>query len=139
MISSSAGNPFISKANDLSFNRERQHIPLIIMWPEDYNRGVSELDVSSIFDLAPTVGQEALGIVNPSAEYSLGCDLRQMYKREFIPVSRNKQLLLIGAYFVTIYTRAGNAYSENYGKQVQVKPNLANLISAMRDLNRFRD
>ncbi len=139
MISSSAGNPAISKGHDLTFNRERQHVPLIIMWPENYNRGVSEQEVSSIFDLSPTVGQEALGIVNPCAEYSLGCSLKQLTKRDFIPVSRNKQLLLIGANFVTIYTKAGNAYSENYGKQVQVKPNLANLISAMRDLNRFRD
>lgn len=138
MISSALGNPAIN-SSDTVYNRERQHVPMIIIWPDGNLRGVSSSAICSIFDIVPTLGHEVLGINTPDAAYSMGENLMNLQNRNFVPVINDDNLLLISAESVTGYNRDGKAFISSYGKQVPVKPNLKNLVRAMRELNRFKE
>ena len=138
IISSALGNPAISSA-DTAFNRERQHVPLIVIWPDGNLRGVNSPEICSIFDIVPTLGHEVLGIATPDAAYSMGENLMNLRNRDFVPVISDDNLLLISAESVTGYNRDGRAFISSSGKQIPVKPNLRNLVRAMRELNRFKE
>lgn len=124
--------------NTSIFNREKQRVPLIIKWPHNLNVDHNNSDLASAFDISPTIGANVAGILNETAQYSIGEDLLQPQNREFIPIE-NRDLILIGSQYTTIYTINGKAVVENQNQVKNARPNLENLIRAMRDLNRFKE
>lgn len=134
IISSLAGN-----AQELSdgsaYSRSASHVPLFVLTPEGERGHIQEL--SSVYDFAPTIGIQVLGVTSPSGQYSLGYDLLSLPQRDFI-VSDSDDLLLIGDRYTTVYRASGSSYIERDGRRLQVQPNLRDLISAMRELNRFQ-
>ena len=136
IVTSAAGNPFIK--SDLTFNRSSQHVPLIIKWPGSDNMAVAVNKLSSPFDLPATVAKEILQVTTVPADYSLGENLKELSDRKFI-VSDEPEIILIGSKDTTVYSDDGNALIEDNGKALRIRPNLENLIRAMRTLNRFKE
>lgn len=140
VITSGQGNPALQSQG--AFVRQRQHVPLIVLWPDDRLRGVSKDFLSSHFDLVPTFGREVLGISNQAAEYSTGVDLlSKSEERNFIvttsSVSSSADLLLIAPKTLTVYTRSGRSYIQSEQGQQEVQPRLQDLVRALREMNRF--
>lgn len=134
VISSLAGSSAGQESASLRFDRAYSHVPLILFVPYQGARAVS--DLSSPYDLAPTIGAQALGISTSSSAYSIGYDLTSLPDRDFI-VSDGGDIILIEKQHATIYRSNGQALVERSSGASEVRPNLADLISAMRELNRF--
>ena len=137
IVSSAQGNPY-SEQNELIYNREKQHVPLLIKWPNNENMSVAENKIASAFDLPATIAQDILHITTKVADFTLGENLKELTDRKFI-VSDEPEILLIGTKETTVYSDEGNALIETDGKVLQTRPNLENLIRAMRSLNRFKE
>ncbi len=134
IISSLAGS---LQESGMRFDRAYAHVPLILFAPYQGARSISEL--SAPYDLCPTIGAQALGVSSPSSVYSMGYDLTALPDRSFI-VADGNDLILIEKQHATIYLRDGQAVVERAGGSTsEIRPNLADLISAMRELNRFID
>ncbi len=137
IITSSEGSPLLQDEKSI-FPRQRQHVPMIIIWPNGQRRAVSEDAITSHFDIAATIGREILGISSDSSTYSLGKDMAVPVKRSYITTTSDDSLVLIGDRSVTIYKSNGDAYTENGGNKTAVNPDLEHLIGATRELNRFK-
>ncbi len=137
IITSSEGSPLLKDENSI-YPRQRQHVPMIIIWPNGQHRAVSEDAITSHFDISPTIGREILGIVSDSSTYSLGKDMAVPAKRSYITTTSDDSLVLIGDRSVTIYKSNGDAFTENGGNKTAINPDLEHLIGATRELNRFK-
>ena len=118
--------------------KDCQHVPLIIKWPGSDNMSVAVNKLSSPFDLPATVATEILQVTTDPADYSLGENLKELSDRRFI-VSDEPEIILIGSKDTTVYSDEGSALIEDNGKALRIRPNLENLIRAMRTLNRFKE
>ncbi len=123
-------------AANLRYNRSAQRVPLLLQVPGSGAQNVSAL--SSLYDIAPTLGAQALGIVSAPSTYAIGYDLTNLPDRDFI-VSDLTDITLIGRSQTTIYLNDGRVLVERASGSSAARANLADLISAMRELNRFQD
>ncbi len=138
LITSSQGSAFVGDGSRY-YDRIRQHVPLFIIWPNQNNIAVSSQELSSHFDIAATIGTEILGIgINP-AMYTLGADLKNVPKRDFVISDNDGDIVLIKDKYCAIYTKDAEILTEILGKEADITPELSDLISAMRDLNRFME
>lgn len=136
VLTSLSGSPFVNARGD--FNRKKQHVPLFIMWPDRYGIGSSEDKLSSLRDLVATMAQEVLHITTSTGNFTLGENLRHLSKRDFLIVDGlDAHLVLLGEQDTVIFSKDGSSYVERDGRQLQVRPNLEDLIRATRDINRF--
>ena len=138
IVSSLSGHPGQEQSTSL-FSREQQRVPLLIKWPYGRNLDRRNTALASAFDLSPTLGAHAARIANDAAQYSMGVDLMHPGERDFIPIEHQGDLLLLGREYTTVFTRKGRAFVENQNQIMHLRPNLENLIRAMRDLNRFKE
>ncbi len=138
IISSLEGRP-LDGTEKTGFTRQKQRVPLIIMWPNSALRGVSKDILTSSFDIVPTLGIEILGIKTPYVNYSIGEDILSIVNRDYVPTTQGNTLLLISKDSIDFYQRNGKVVSDRNGDVKPAKPNLENLIRAMRDLNRFKN
>lgn len=138
ILTSSQGSPFISD-NSAYYDRLKEHVPLFILWPNQDNLGVSSTVLSSHYDLAATIGAEILGITNKAATYSLGHDLRSLPKRDYVVSDEDSDIVLVGEQYCAIYTKHGEVLAQSGGREIEANLELEELISAMRDLNRFME
>lgn len=137
LISSDIGNPLLSEKSS-DFSMTQQHVPMIALWPQDSLKGISYKNLTSNFDIAPTIGLEILGITTPCVNYSIGNSLLKITDRDYLLTTQGRSLLLISTDNVTVYKRNGKVHIDENGKLRDAKPNLENLIRAMRELNRFK-
>ncbi len=136
VVTSLSGSAQGDNQNGLRYNRMVQHVPLLLQVPGSGAQTVTEL--SSLYDLAPTFGAQALGIISAPSTYSIGYDLTNLPERDFI-VSDLRDITLIGRSQTTIYLSDGRVLVERASGSSAARANLADLISAMRELNRFQD
>lgn len=94
-------------------------------------------NLTSPWDISATIAQEVLHIKTPVGNYSLGKNLKSCGVRDFLIADGIEELILLEREDNIIYSHDGFSYVERYGERLQVRPNLENLIKAMRDLNRF--
>lgn len=136
MVTSSQGSSFISDGSRY-YDRQKNHVPMLVLWPHSDRVGASIGELSSHYDICPTVGREILGIVNRSGEYSLGYDLMDLPRREYVISDEDHDIILVGLRSNSVYTNEGQVFSERAGTRLEQRPSLESLISAMRELNRF--
>ena len=72
VITSSLGNGNIEKQYASFYSIKKQHVPLIVITPNESNKGVSITKLTSAFDFVPTLGIEILGIKTPYVNYAIG-------------------------------------------------------------------
>ena len=137
LITSDVGNPLLM-GNTTDFSMRQQHVPMIALWPQDSLKGISYNNLTSNFDIAPTMGLEILGVTTPCVNYSIGNSLLKIVNRDYLLTTQGRSLLLISNNAVTVYKRNGKVHIDEGGKIRDAKPNLENLIKAMRELNRFK-
>ncbi|MCR5084707.1 MAG: DUF3413 domain-containing protein [Succinivibrionaceae bacterium] len=128
-------------SKELLYQRTQNRVPLIIMWPQQKNRGVVTRRLSSPFDLCATIGASLLAITNDSREYTVGENLFGVTERDFL-VSTNRlgDLLLIGTHATQAYRHSGQALVEGRGgHRAEIRPSLKDLLKAMREINRFKE
>ena len=135
-ISSCQGNPNLNK--EITYDRVMQHVPMIAVWPNKAMRGASSSFIASSYDFSATVARECLGITSDTRNFSMGRSLLDGRDRDFVVTTSDKNLILISNLSTTVYSRDGRSFIETADGSVPVKPNLENLIRAMRELNRFR-
>ena len=138
IITSALGNPLLSDGSKI-YNRNSQHVPLMILWPFGEYQGESVNTITSAYDLPATIGHQVLGITNTAATYTLGISLESLTQRDFFVTTNGNKLLLVAQDVVTVYDNNGSAFIEASGNRLPIRPNLKNLIRAMQDLNRFKD
>ena len=136
IITSSKANPSAVNPH-ATYSMSAQHVPMILMLPDNGLRGVSFFNISSHFDLVPTFAIEILGIQTPCSNYAIGNSLLKLPQRDFIISSKGASLLMILKNKVVVYRKNGKAYIDNNGQKQDTKPNLETLIRAMREINRF--
>lgn len=119
------------------YDREVQHVPLLVLWPEAQQLTASVTELSSPQDIYATVAYHVAAIVSPPGNYTLGYDLRALRQRRYLTVDGSDAIMLVGYQDNTIYLQDGVSYIERDGVQSQVRPDLESLIEATRDLNRF--
>lgn len=136
IVTSLSGDPLMSQGK--AFNRQKQHVPLFVLWPDRTGIGSSVNNLSSPQDIVATLAREVLRITTSSGNFTLGDNLKNLPDREYlIADSDDSQLVLIGRQDIIIYSHDGSSYAERDGRQLQVRPNLENLIRSTRDINRF--
>ena len=54
MITSDIGNPMLL-GNSTDYSMRQQHVPMIALWPNDSLKGISYNNLTSNFDIAPTL------------------------------------------------------------------------------------
>lgn len=138
IVTSAEGSPIISDGSRY-FDRRRQHVPLMILWPHADKVATSSTELASPFDIAPTLGAEVLGVITEPEMYSLGHDLRSLPRRDFIISDEGGDIVLVGERLNVVYTAEGKSFRESAGRELPEAPHLDDLISAMRDLNRFME
>lgn len=136
IVTSSKANPDAVNIN-AAYSMSAQHVPMILMLPDNGLRGVSFFNISSHFDLVPTFAIEILGIQTPCSNYAIGNSLLKLPQRDFIISSKGASLLMISKNKVVVYRKNGKAYIDNNGQKQDTKPNLETLIRAMSEINRF--
>ncbi len=136
MVTAMAGRQQAAAGNALHYDRARQRVPLLLWLPGSGPQSISAL--SSPFDIAPTLGAQAVGISSAPSTYAIGYDLSALPQRDFI-VSDSNDIMLIGRTQTTIYLDDGQALIERASGSSAEHANLASLISAMRELNRFQE
>ncbi len=136
IISSAHGNKFIP--NTEFYSRKQQRVPFIVISPDAQHKGVAKDVLTSSFDINPTIAVEILGITTPCVNYGIGEDVLTLKERDYIPTTHNNMLLLITNDAVTVYKRNGKVVTDTEGVLRPTKPDLENLIRAMRDFNRFK-
>ena len=143
------------------FDRERQHVPLMVMWPQNHpeqlvfktgsehnpepesaapvqaQQGISCDQLTSPWDISATIARNVLHITTPSGNFTLGGDISSCPLRDYLIADGKDELVLIERKDNIIYSYDGSSYVERQGERLQVRPNLENLIESMRDLNRF--
>ena len=143
------------------FDRERQHVPLMVMWPQNHpeqlvfktgsehnpepesaapvqaQQGTSCDQLTSPWDISATIARNVLHITTPSGNFTLGGDISSCPLRDYLIADGKDELVLIERKDNIIYSYDGSSYVERQGERLQVRPNLENLIESMRDLNRF--
>lgn len=119
------------------YNRDRQHVPFIVISGLDTFKQKVYKDISSHFDIAPSILEFALGTTTKSWYYAVGQNIfnQNNVKENF--VLKNDDLLFISKYNTIVYTDEGTSYIEKDGNQYKIKPNLEDLIEAMQNINRF--
>lgn len=121
------------------YDPKAAHVPLIIIWPDGSCRGVAATGISSHFDLAPSIGTQLLGIVNPTSEYTTGANLAGMPERQyFVTTDERGSLLLIAPSSFAIYRRDGQ-FRIFQGAGEPLHPVLEDLIKAIREINHFEE
>ena len=136
IITSALGNG--QYATSSVYPKKMQRVPFIIMWPENSLKGISVNSLTSHFDLSSTLGVEILGIKTPCVNYGLGNSVLKVIDRDHIVTTKGNSLLLISKDAVIVYKKNGKVQRDDDGVVKTVRPNLENLIRAMRDLNRFK-
>ena len=138
VITSSHGNSNIEKQYANFYSIKKQHVPLIMLTPNESKKGVSITKLTSSFDFVPTLGIEILGIKTPCVNYAIGNNLFSKEEKPYIVSTGGNELLLINKEKVTTYKKNGKAYIFNDGTKQNAKTHLEDLIKAMRELNRFK-
>ena len=138
VITSSHGNSNIDKQFANYYSMKKQHVPLIMLTPNESKKGVSITKLTSSFDFVPTLGIEILGIKTPCVNYAIGNNLFSKEEKPYIVSTGGNELLLINKEKVTTYKKNGKAYIFNDGTKQNAKTHLEDLIKAMRELNRFK-
>ena len=138
VITSSHGNSNIDKQFANYYSMKKQHVPLIMLTPNESKKGVSITKLTSSFDFVPTLGIEILGIKTPCVNYAIGNNLFSKEEKPYIVSTGGNELLLINKEKVTTYKKNGKAYIFNDGTKQNAKTHLEDLIIAMRELNRFK-
>lgn len=136
MITSTEGNSLLKSGNQ-RFDRIVQHVPLIVLWPDEQRKARNSEILSSHLDIFATVAQNGVNITTQTGNYTLGASLKNLGNRDFLLVDGSQMLILVGKDDNVIYSQDGESYVERHSERLQVRPNLENLIEAMRDLNRF--
>lgn len=136
VITSTEGNSLLKSGNQ-RFDRVVQHVPMIVLWPDEQRKARNNEILSSHIDIFATVAQDVVSITTPSGNYTLGLNLKNLGEREFLIVDNSQMLILVGKDDNVIYSQDGESYVESHSERLQVRPNLENLIEATRDLNRF--
>ncbi len=113
-------------------------IYLFLMIPSNNQIGISKNILTSSFDINPTFAVEILGIKHPCVNFGVGEDILALNNRDFIFSTKDNYLILIDRNNVSVYQRNGKVVNVNEEEETQGKPNLENLIRALRMLNRFR-
>ena len=138
VITSSLGNGNIEKQYASFYSIKKQHVPLIVITPNESNKGVSITKLTSAFDFVPTLGIEILGIKTPYVNYAIGNNLFSKEEKPYFVSTGGNELLLISKEKVTNYKKNGKAYIFKDGTKQNARTNLEDLIKAMRELNRFK-
>ncbi|MDD7287013.1 MAG: sulfatase-like hydrolase/transferase, partial [Succinivibrio sp.] len=138
VITSSLGNSNIEKQYANFYSIKKQHVPLIVITPNESNKGVSITKLTSAFDFVPTLGIEILGIKTPYVNYAIGNNLFSKEEKPYFVSTGGNELLLISKEKVTNYKKNGKAYIFKDGTKQNARTNLEDLIKAMRELNRFK-
>ncbi len=118
------------------YTRESHHVPLVISWPDTLIPAKISA-VTSVQDIAPTIGAEVLGIKNPEDDYSTGINLREIENRPWVVSGTRRNLHLIGLDRTTIFGRHGNSVEYTDDNADHIPPDVSMLINAMKKLNRF--
>lgn len=136
IITSTEGNDLL-RQDTRRYDRQVQHVPLLVFWPDGGKQGRHSEVLSSPVDIFATVAGEVVNITTAQGNYTLGAQLRTLSGRDHLLVDGSDYLMLIGRDDTVIYSQDGESYVERHSERVQVRPNLENLIEATRDLNRF--
>ena len=136
IITSNEGNRLITPTGQ-HYERARQHVPLIVLFPQKAQfQGVSS-ELTTSQDLYATIAREVLGITSPLGNFTLGADLRALTSREYLVADQAEALILVGKRDNIVYVQDGASLIERDGARVEGRPELESLIEATRDLNRF--
>lgn len=138
IITSAKGFSFPNNIASDRFDRENNHVPLIISWP-DAILPSKILALSSSQDIAPTISKEILGIQNAVESYSTGINLREIYNRPWILSGSEDEIHIIDVNQTTIFDKHGNANIYSDDKTETNQTNMATLIKAMKLLNKFKE
>lgn len=136
IVTSTEGN-FMHAASSQVFDRDVQHVPLMILWPDRDSQNTAVKDLTSPQDICATYGASAVNITTPEGNYTLGKDLRSSGGHQILVSDNGDNLILIGKKHNTVYSSDGSSYVERDGRLLQVRPELESLIESTRDLNRF--
>ncbi len=136
IVTSTEGN-FMHAASSQVFDRDVQHVPLMILWPNRDSQNTVVKNLTSPQDICATYGASAVNITTPAGNYTLGKDLSSSSGHEILVSDNGDNLILIGKKHNTVYSSDGSSYVERDGRLLQVRPDLESLIESTRDLNRF--
>ena len=136
IITASEGNQLLGNNMEL-FDRQVQHVPLMVFWPDGGNAGKEVTTLTSAQDISATIAQDVVHITTPCNKFSLGWNLKDIPARPYLISESSEGLILVGEQDNIVYLQDGASYIERNGQRLQVRPNLETLIRATRDLNRF--
>ena len=111
--------------------------PLIIYWPQQAAKQVDRR--TTHYDIVPTLLHEALGCVNPAAEYSLGFALNNAKLRPYLIAGSYIDYAIVEpGQITTLYTTGDFQMFDSHNHPlVGVQPNSELLQSALQEMRRF--
>lgn len=136
IVTSSDGNQMIKPSSDV-FDRNVQHVPLMILWADREKQNTAVQALTSPQDICATYGATAVNITTPEGNYTLGRDLSTGVGHRILISDSGDSLILVGEKHNTVYSTDGSSFVERDGRILQSRPELESLIESTRDLNRF--
>lgn len=136
-ITSSQGFSLPGYVSNSGYNRESNHVPLIVSWP-DTVIPAKITALTSSQDIAPTISKEVLGIQNNIDTYSTGANIRDLEDRDWILSGSNDEIHIISLKQTTVFDKHGNASIYGNSSEETNQPNMATLIKAIKILNKFK-
>ncbi len=88
------------------FTYENLHVPLIVVHPEGYNTQINHL--TSHTDVAPTIMNETMGVINDLSDYSNGTSIRTNDSVIFIIGGNEDNVAIIDPNQITTFTQKGH-------------------------------
>ena len=136
IITSNEGNRSLP-ALGLHYEREQQHVPLLVFFPDHAAAHGQVSALTSSQDIYATLAREVLHITSPLGNFTLGDTLRALRPRDYLVADHSDALILVEQRDNIVFVQDGASFIERDGVRLEVRPELESLIEATRDLNRF--
>lgn len=120
-----------------NYSSYQTHVPMIVYWPEKNTKIVNQ--ISSHYDIAPTILSDALGCSNNTSQYSSGQSLFDPLSDRWLLLGRNGYFAIKTKEQISELDRYGNftIFDNNYQKVPNAKLNMKVTLQAMDELKRF--
>ena len=120
------------------FTYENLHVPMMLIHPEGYTGQITHL--TSHTDVAPSIMNEELGVINDMSDYSNGSSLRRENPAPFIIGGNEEKVAIINPEQITTFTKKGyykvtDCMEKNHCRETNIQ--MPTLMMATKQLHRF--
>ncbi len=123
-----------------NYSTYQMSVPFVVSWPGKKAQRYNNL--TTHYDLTPTLLHDALGVENDDKSYSSGNNLFGGEQHDWLLLGNRQRYVIYEPNTITEFNRQGDFSiftRKNYQSLDDSRPNMAVLLQVMNELSRFKD